>query len=487
MIRKRWNPFAVLMLLAFGLGQLPAGAAAKPAVLKTHPCTVAHVGAVMCGSLAVYEDRSLGSGRMIRIHFLRFPAKMAGGTPIFFLGGGPGEASQPLIGMPGPLLPSLQRNHDLIFIDQRGTGASHPLSCQLFTSTQSYFSAGLPSEAVRACRKELRANADLNDYGTSYAADDMDDIRAALGYNKISIYGGSYGSQLGLVYLRLHSDHVANIVLAGVDPPSAKGPLQTAQAAQGALASLFSRCRHDALCNQHFPHLTKTFTSVLDQFASGYRKVSVHDVRTHALVNVQMSRTGFIDLIRHLLYSDETLTLVPLLIEKASHGDFTGVGAINVLFSKSAQEHLQFGMLLSVVCSEEMPFISRSDVLAQTKGTWYGSDGLAQLRDSCAIWNVKSVARAYIRPIRSAVPTLMISGTADPATLPSNATQLLDLMPNAKQILVKGAPHEIEDPCIDAIVLAFYTAGSVSKGDTSCLQHIERPPFATSMPPMFSH
>jgi len=175
---KGLRRLALGLTLALVLGRLPAGAAPSTAALETHPCNVPPVGSVVCGLFAVHEDRSSESGRLIGIRFLRYPAQKAGGDPVFFLAGGPGQASQPLVGMPGPLLRSLHRNHDLVFIDQRGTGASNPLRCHLFTSTQSYFLGSFPADNLRACRKELAAEADLNDYGTSNAADESGCITA---------------------------------------------------------------------------------------------------------------------------------------------------------------------------------------------------------------------------------------------------------------------------------------------------------------------
>ena len=104
-------------------------------------------------------------------------------------------------------MPRLRRERDVVLVDQRGTGGSNPLACSLFgdqPDMRAWF-AEYPFEKLRACREQLEKVANLKLYTTSIAMDDLDEVRAAFGYDKINLYGGSYGSTAALVYLRQHS------------------------------------------------------------------------------------------------------------------------------------------------------------------------------------------------------------------------------------------------------------------------------------------
>jgi len=113
------------------------------------------------------------------------------------------------------------------------------------------------------CRKELETRADLTQYTTSYSADDVDDVRAALGLDKIDLLGGSYGTLAALVYLRRHGEHVRSVVLEGVAPPDFKLPLPFAKTIQASLDHLFTNCAADPECHKDFPNLKAEFEAVV--------------------------------------------------------------------------------------------------------------------------------------------------------------------------------------------------------------------------------
>src|SRR5437773_8150035 len=114
--------------------------------------------------------------------------------PFFYIAGGPGSSAiEDASGVAG-IFAKVHERHDLVFLDQRGTGSSNPLNCDLFNiaDPQSYFGYFFPLEDVKKCKQKLEATADLTLYTTPVAADDLDDVRAALGYDKINIFGASY-------------------------------------------------------------------------------------------------------------------------------------------------------------------------------------------------------------------------------------------------------------------------------------------------------
>ena len=109
-----------------------------------------------------------------------------------------------------------RRQHDVVLVDQRGTGQSNGLSIPREKTPQHYLSEMHPVDYVREMRHALEQRADLTKYTTSTAMDDLDDVRAWLGYDKINLFGLSYGTRAALVYMRQHPDHVRSVILMGV-------------------------------------------------------------------------------------------------------------------------------------------------------------------------------------------------------------------------------------------------------------------------------
>jgi pimeloyl-ACP methyl ester carboxylesterase len=178
---------------------------------------------VRCGTYEVYEDRAAKSGRKIALNIVVVPALSAAPAPdpMFWLEGGPGADATGDVFAARGYLSEVRKNRDLVFVDQRGTGKSNPLNCEVGDSPgdlQKYFGGTPLRESVRACRESLEKIANLKLYTTPIAMDDLDEIREALGYDKINIGGLSYGSLASQIYLRMHGDHVRAVFLGGVAP-----------------------------------------------------------------------------------------------------------------------------------------------------------------------------------------------------------------------------------------------------------------------------
>ncbi|MDQ3818552.1 MAG: alpha/beta hydrolase, partial [Acidobacteriota bacterium] len=236
------------------------------------PCRPPEVNSrAWCGKYEVFEDRASKRGRKIALNMVVLPAltEKHAPDPVFFIAGGPGQGAASLAGVvgEGPLA-SVRQERDLVFLDQRGTGESNPLNCNLFADAadlRAYFEDMFPIEAMRACRNQLEKVADLKLYTTSIAIEDLDEVRGALGYDRINLYGGSYGTTVALAYLRRYREHVRTVVLAGVAPTGLKLPLPFAKGAQYAIAHLLDDCAADSSCREAFPNLKEEFRLVLDR------------------------------------------------------------------------------------------------------------------------------------------------------------------------------------------------------------------------------
>jgi pimeloyl-ACP methyl ester carboxylesterase len=385
-----------------------------------------------------------------------------GKEPIFLIAGGPGQSAITI----GPgSIPALvpNRDRDVIMVDQRGTGTSHPLQCNLFPTEADAFRAIYPLDIVAACRAKLALTSDLNAYGTDAAADDLNDVRAHLGYKKIVLAGGSYGTTVALDYMRRHGASVAAAVLDGVAPP---GPIDMAQGAQTALDDLERRCETDTACATAFPHFGAEFQTLVTEAKHGGIKDADGVISSDVLV----------ERLRDALYSDTVAAYIPMIVHRAVNGDQRPLAQLVSTLSHQIPGSLATGMFLSVTCAEDMPFVTRNDVSVKT---FLGDARFREQRAACHVWDVPSVHRTFLDPIRSSAPVLMISGEDDPATPPRYGAQALRYLRNGRQVIVPGAGHIIDSSCVNAIEQQFLATYEVGSLDTTCLKAVQHPPFVT--------
>jgi pimeloyl-ACP methyl ester carboxylesterase len=217
------RPVLLLLGLTFSSVISSDSRSQTPTTLQLRPCEVPQIKLkTKCGSFEVFENRAKRTGRKISLKIVVVPA--TGTThsddPLFYIPGGPGSSATE--DAPGvvQLFAAILEHRDLVFVDQRGTGGSNPLNCNFYDANdpQSSLEYFFPLKDVKKCREELEPRADLTLYTTSIAMDDLDDVRAALGYERINVFGGSYGTRASLVYLRQHPKHVRTLTLQGVLP-----------------------------------------------------------------------------------------------------------------------------------------------------------------------------------------------------------------------------------------------------------------------------
>ncbi|HEX8636937.1 MAG TPA: alpha/beta hydrolase, partial [Pyrinomonadaceae bacterium] len=193
--------------------------AATNSKINLAPCLVSGVDKpARCGKLSVFENRKTKKGRRIDLNVVVFPAQGENPArdPVFGIAGGPGQGAAQLV---APVffreLAPVNRERDIVLVDQRGTGNSNPLNCPINSLKEAinYIGGDYPVENWKACRLELEKKADLRFYTTSIAMDDLDEVRESLGYEKINLFGVSYGTRAALAYLRQHPASVRSVIL----------------------------------------------------------------------------------------------------------------------------------------------------------------------------------------------------------------------------------------------------------------------------------
>ena len=476
-----------IVLMACARGPGPRGAGSDTRTLVLSDCTIPNLdGDARCGSLDVFENRDARAGRIIRLRVAVLPARDGElrRDPIFIIVGGPGQSAVDNAAGYAALLAPLRSERTLIFVDQRGTGASNPLPCDLY-SAQPSGSLGdfMPLDAVRACRQGLERVADLRYYSSELAADDLDDVRRALGFEHINIEAASYGTRVALIYLRRHSGHVRSVVLRSVSPPWVKQPLHFAEDAQAAFDSLAAACDAEPLCSSAFPRFREEIDSVLAQLAAHSVTVEVPatDSSTPAR-SVLLSRGAFAEKVRLMLYAPEVASFLPLLVHRAAAGDFGPFAELAEEMGQQIARLASVGMYLSVTCTEDVAQITPAEAGNTWPGTFLGDYRVRQQQDACAVWPKGRLSADFAAPIRADVPVLLISSTIDPITPSRWADEVARSLAYTRHILVPNAGHSPSNRCVMRIEHEFIRNASHEGLDLRCLGEIRRPPFALELP-----
>jgi pimeloyl-ACP methyl ester carboxylesterase len=432
-------------------------------------------GKAKCGAYNVYENRASKKGRMISLKIVVLPATSdkREPDPFVYFSGGPGTAASDDAAGIAQAFPQILAHHDMLFVDQRGTGGSHALDCKFYdpADPQTYLGYFFPLEDVKKCREQLEANSDLKLYVTTIAADDMDEVRAALGYERLDLLGGSYGTRAALTYLKRHPQHVRTAILHGVAPTDqfmpGDFPLQTERALQGVL----SECLADKVCSEAFPKIKEEAQSVLAQLIKGPVEVDLQKPNSTEHVKVKLSRDLAAEAIRYMLYSPVPAGRVPLILHLASQGNYVPLTYAAIGYRKNLVSTGSNGMYLSITCAEDLPWIKPGEGERMAANTFLGDYRLRQQREACALWPRAEIESDYQQPVKSDVPVLILTGEWDPVTPPSNGERVAKTLTNSLHVIVPSGAHGLDGlegiDCIDNLIVEFIERGTTKGLDTA--------------------
>ena len=477
----------ILILLGLLLALAACGGAGDEARQPTIPLTACRLeGGVsaQCGQLLVYEDRAAAAGRQIPIHIAVLPATGSSNVvvddPLFLLAGGPGQSAIQAYAQVTFLFSDVNRTRDIVLVDQRGTGESNGLNCAVLEDET--LAADLPEEEQIAlfdqCRVDLSARADLSLYTTDAFVADLDDVRAALDYDTINLYGASYGTRAALTYMRRFPERVRSAVLDAVVGPELVLFLNMPRDGQASLDKLFERCAADEGCRGAFPNVRAEYEEVLSRLAVP-QPIVVADPLSNEPIDFQLSRDLLSQLVFNSLYSPEFVSLLPLLVHHAHEtGDYTPLIVQGLSLSESAG--LYQGLLYAVACSEDAPLIDADSVAAVSAETSFG-DFAANFLAICASWPRAEIAADFREPLVSDIPTLLLSGGADPVTPPTYAEQVAAGLSRSRHLVVPGFGHGVIGVgCMPRLAAEFIRTADPAAPDAACLDEVQPPPFFVS-------
>jgi pimeloyl-ACP methyl ester carboxylesterase len=468
----------LFLAAAFLLASCNPVATSRPA-LALAPCRLPGVEtAARCGTFEVWEDRARASGRRIAIRVAIVPARMRSHEPdpVWVFAGGPGQGAIALASQVMPLFAKLNDARDVVFVDQRGTGESNPLDCEETDQpVQALFEDSLPEALVEKCLAHLDADPRL--YVTSIAVEDFEDVRSALGYDKLNLWGGSYGTRVALEYLRRHGTHVRSAVLDGVAPAGMKLPFSFVSDGEAALKQLIEGCAEQPLCKRTYPDLAATIARLRERLARRPVLAAIEDPRSGERETIDVTENVFLSGLFRPLYVAELASLLPYGVAAASEGDFNPLLAQNLEFADDVSENLSLGMHLSVVCSEDIPRITPAD-LESIGSAFFGRALVDDFVRACKSWPHGQVPADYYDPVRSDVPVLILSGGIDPATPPRHGALVAATLPNAKHLVAPFLGHGVSlHGCAPRLIERFVRSGSARDIDGKCLERIPRPLF----------
>ena len=446
--------------------------------LLSSPCRVPGLDErVQCATVEVPENRALAGGRTISLRVVVLPSRGADGNTrqaLFYLVGGPGVAATTLADIIAASHAGTRATHDIVLVDQRGTGGSNALRCSLYGAAGdvgAYLGDQFPVDSVRACASALARGADLTQYTTANAAEDLEAVRARLGFSRIDLDASAYGTRVALEYLRRHPDRVRSVALQGVVPEDISLARTAAGDAQRALDRVVADCAADPFCRTSFPLLRRELATILTRLDRAPVMVRVEHPRSKDSITVRMTRGVFADRLRVMLYSTRLSRRIPMVIHRAHEEDWTPFVAFAYELSRVVFDQIDAGAHLSAMCADD----ARPD--ADVRGTFLGDYRARMYRDACAAW--PRMPRASAGSISATAPVLLVSGILDPVTPPRFAEAVARGLPNATVLTIPGLAHAGADRCVEEVVALFIRRGTMREVDTGCVTGIKPPPFVT--------
>ena len=437
-----------------------------------------------CGELVVPLDRTAADGETIRLAVAVLPAKTQPPSqePIVILTGGPGQdalAAPPL----NPDYP-LNGDRDVILMGQRGNlTSSMKMACPEIdkfyarrvglvydaTTTGDEYVA-----AVQECRDRLAPSSDFTAFNSVESADDLIDLRKALGLEKWSVFSHSYGTDLALIYMRQDAEAIESIAFDGVTPPSMAALGWTWASARQAFDNMIAACDDQPACKERYPDLKATFIRLVNELEANPVTTTVDAPgvgQTTVVIDGGALLSWFVPVATHLPAD------FPAAIDELANGNPDLIAGQWAMAWTDPEKvgFMAWGMTLSVWCREWIPFESVEDQRQQATAAFpeLPDSVLAQapqlpfLREACAAWDVPKSPDSIRDVTESDIPALVLSGSYDGQTGAVWGDYIAKDLSRSTIAVVPGAAHGVwAEPCGGEIIAAFFE--NPTDPDTSC-------------------
>jgi pimeloyl-ACP methyl ester carboxylesterase len=450
--------------------------------LTLKPCEVRGFGGNIkaeCGALRVPEDRTTPGGRVLDLRIVVVRAQGPNGEPdpLFYIAGGPGDAATNpgiTIGVDN-ILKEVNARRDVIYLDQRGTNDKHKLTCEYPSFQIADASQQQVNDWMKQCLSSL--DGDPRFYTTAEAMRDLDEARAALGYDKINLYGISYGVEAEQVYMRMFPEHVRAVVMDHGHPLDLPYAPSRPRATQSALGQVFTYCEQDEKCHAAYPDIRGDWKAVLDRLAKG--PVVISWTPPGATTPVQVDKDGIADGKYNLLYLSGTYAQIPFLIHTlATNEDWAPIlKRYNEHYGRSGQAEPLLLMKEVITCFEPAPSWQPDEISRLNPGSIFRDLAvkLAQNQQKiCAALPKPDPFLIYGPGKPAPLSALMLNSLLDPIFPPTNMDLALKEFTKSRVITEPTEGHNTTfSGCRWDIIAQYIQQGSVDGLDTSCLQNIK--------------
>jgi len=434
-------------------------------------CTYGGYVEAWCTQLRVSEDPRRPNGPMISLRIAVLPAtKRPAAGALFYLEGGPGGAATAAAIRVNNFFAEVQRNRDLVMVDQRGTGGSGRLACP-----KGYVRRADATAVTGYLRRCLaRVDTDPRLYTTSVAADDLETVRRTLGYGKIDLFGSSYGATLAQEYVRRYPESVRSIVLDSGSLPDVRIYDVSARNAEQALDVQLARCAATPACARAYPHPRRQLDQLL---ARPPRRVGI------ATGKVLIRPDDIAWTVDWLSETVEDAAVIPFAVNAAAHSDYTTLATTYVdrLGGTNLEALARLVPFWIILCSEPWAAFDPAATARAGRGSYLAEAAVARarlFRHACAVVPKGSVPTdaASRRVVRT--PTLLLAGGADPLDPAANLRGWRRLFPRGHLVVVPGAGHgTLEYDCVQKLIARFVERASATWLNASCVRHVPLPPF----------
>ena len=474
--RAAWVATVIALL---GLGACSEGARTR--TIDLAECRLPRVAqAVQCGRLEVPENRAHPDGRKLSIFVAVLPANTLSPKPdpLVLLAGGPGQAASTL----GPFamqLAAVRRTRDILLIDQRGSGRSSPLDCRAFAPDEhAEFDIDPVPKSLLCAWQLAEKRIDASQYTTAAWVADLDAVREALGYQQWNLWGGSYGTRVAQEYVRRHPEQVRSVVLDGVAPPSMRISFDVWRTRDDALDGVIAACRASAACAKAHPDPDATLRDI-ERALDGGKTIMLRDPRTGITRDMHIDFETVIGALQPLTYAPDAASLIPELLALAHEGDFAPLFAASLVIVGDLPEQFSPALHYSVTCAEDVPRVTRAE-----RANGVDDERVRALARRtlavCDQWPKGSFDGDFTQPLRSNVPTLLLSGGLDPVTPPAYGDEVARTLPRSRHIVARGFGHIVSPhACAPRLIAAFVDEAGFTTLPEACVdffEHSQRPP-----------
>jgi pimeloyl-ACP methyl ester carboxylesterase len=451
--------------------------------MSFQPCTLSAPGspttvAASCGRLAVAEDPAQPRGRTIELAVAVVPsrAKRPRPDPVFMLAGGPGQSALETFPSVAPAFSGLLRERDVVLVDQRGTGGSHPLKCP---ATDDGTLAATERSGVAAARRSAEQclatlDGDPRQYTTTAAVTDLESVRRAIGAPEVNLVGISYGTRVALEYLRRFPGRTRTVILDGVLPPQVALGADTARNLEAALDAHFALCERDATCRRQYGEPRALLDRLLADLRLAPRAVRYRDPLTDEVREDPLTPDVVAGVVRLYAYVPQLAAMLPRSLAEAAAGRPEVLMAQGRMIESLVGEQIAQGMQLSVTCTEDA---DRMRVDDQDAATLLGTEFTKALLAQCEVWPKGTRPADFTAPVRSDRPVLLLSGELDPVTPPRYGAMVVETLPNGRHLVARGQGHNVMGVgCVPRLMERFVATANATALDASCLDRLAPPP-----------